>query len=79
MLSLVALNSWLNRPILDGTEERKGMSLEDGRPINDRDTSHEPPMSAELIALLRHRIASRFYDEPQVIDAIARAILNRPA
>jgi hypothetical protein len=36
-------------------------------------------MSAELIALLRHRIASRFYDEPQVIDAIARAILNRPA
>jgi hypothetical protein len=33
-------------------------------------------MSQELIALLRHRVESRYYDQPQVIDAIARAIVR---
>jgi hypothetical protein len=33
-------------------------------------------MSEELIALLRQRIAARYYDQPQVIDVIARAILH---
>jgi len=33
-------------------------------------------MSEELIALLRQRIATRYYDQPQVIDVIARAILH---
>ena len=33
-------------------------------------------MSEELIELLRQRVSARYYDEPQVIDVIARAILN---
>lgn len=33
-------------------------------------------MSEELIQLLRHRVAARYYDQPQVIDMIARAILH---
>ena len=33
-------------------------------------------MSEELIALLRQRVAARYYDQPQVIDVIARAILH---
>jgi hypothetical protein len=36
-------------------------------------------MSAELLALLRYRIASRYYDEPAVLDQIARAILRERA
>lgn len=47
------------------------------QPTIERDTSDPPKMSAELIALLRHRVATRFYDKPQVIDAIARAMLKR--
>jgi hypothetical protein len=32
-------------------------------------------MSKELIELLRQRVAGQYYDQPQVIDVIARAIL----
>lgn len=34
-------------------------------------------LSPELLALLRHRVATRFYDDPRVIDAVARAIVRR--
>lgn len=34
------------------------------------------PMTDELVAFLRHRVATRFYDQPQVIDVVARAILR---
>ena len=33
-------------------------------------------MSEELVQLLRQRVAERYYDNPQVIDIIARAILH---
>ena len=33
-------------------------------------------MSKELIELLRQRVATSYYDQPHVIDVIARAILN---
>lgn len=32
-------------------------------------------MSDELLVLLRQRVAAQYYDQPQVIDIIARAIL----
>jgi hypothetical protein len=32
-------------------------------------------MSQELIELLRQRVAGQYYDQPHVIDIIARAIL----
>jgi hypothetical protein len=32
-------------------------------------------MSEELLAVLRQRVAAQYYDQPQVIDVIARAIL----
>lgn len=31
-------------------------------------------MSAELVAFLRHRVATRFYDRPEVVDVIARRL-----
>ena len=34
------------------------------------------PMTDELVALLRDRVATRYYDQPRVIDAMARAILK---
>ena len=36
----------------------------------------ESSMTDELVALLRNRVATRYYDQPRVIDAIARAILK---
>jgi len=33
-------------------------------------------MTEELIAILRRRIEARFYEQPQVIEVIARAILH---
>ena len=36
----------------------------------------QSPMTEELVALLRNRVATRFYDQPQVIDVVARAILE---
>lgn len=50
--------------------------------FNDRDaimnaTSPEQSrMTEALIALLRHRIAAQYYDQPQVLEVIARAILH---
>ncbi len=32
-------------------------------------------LSAELIAALRQRVADRYYDTPQVVEVLARAIL----
>jgi hypothetical protein len=36
-------------------------------------------MTEALVALLRQRVATRYYDQPQVIDALARAVLNSAA
>lgn len=33
-------------------------------------------MTEELIALLRGRIEARYYEQPEVIEVIARAILH---
>jgi hypothetical protein len=33
-------------------------------------------MTEELLELLRHRVASQYYDRPEVIEIIARAILH---
>ena len=33
-------------------------------------------MSEELVQVLRQRVADRTYDNPQVVDIIARAILH---
>jgi hypothetical protein len=32
-------------------------------------------ISDELIALLRERVASQYYDHPEVVEVVARAIL----
>jgi hypothetical protein len=49
------------------------MSFTDQKPTNSN--ARKPgTMSTELLALLRYRAASRYYDSPQVIDAIARTI-----
>lgn len=41
----------------------------------DHDVSQQDAqMSVEMLALLRHRVATQYYDQPQVIDRIARAI-----
>jgi hypothetical protein len=33
-------------------------------------------MTEELVALLRDRVTTRFYDQPQVVDAVARSIVR---
>lgn len=40
------------------------------------DTSGRSRMSEELIAHLRERVESRYYDQPRVIEIVARAILR---
>lgn len=50
---------------------------------NDRENTStgvegEERMSEQLVALLRDRVATRYYDQPQVIDAVARAMLRNP-
>lgn len=35
------------------------------------------PMSDELILQLRARVQTRYYDRPEVIDAVARSIASR--
>lgn len=40
-------------------------------PVADR------PMSDELILRLRDRVQTRYYDRPEVIDAVARALAAR--
>jgi hypothetical protein len=37
----------------------------------------QSPMTEELVALLRDRVTTRFYDQPQVVDAVARSILHQ--
>lgn len=39
----------------------------------------ESSITDELIAIFRDRVASRYYDQPRVIDAVARAILKSQA
>ena len=48
------------------------MSPQDASPST---YSHKVWMSEEFLALLRQRVAAQYYDQPQVIDVIARAIL----
>jgi hypothetical protein len=52
------------------------MSRNDREVITNSDTGREYPMSPELVALLRHRVATRYYDQPRVVDSIARVILS---
>jgi hypothetical protein len=44
------------------------------RPIH---VAADRPMSDELILQLRARVQTRYYDRPEVIDAIARSIASR--
>jgi hypothetical protein len=39
-------------------------------------TEQGSAMSDELVALVRQRVANRFYDDPGVIDAMARSIVS---
>jgi hypothetical protein len=49
--------------------------------MNPEDAHHadggqpESAMSDELLTLLRQRVDNRYYDEPRVIDAMARAMM----
>jgi hypothetical protein len=52
------------------------MILTNGRPRTSVEIQGQFLMSDELIDLLRQRVASRYYDQPEIIDLIARAILN---
>jgi hypothetical protein len=36
----------------------------------------EPLMKEDLVAVLRHRVATRYYDQPQVIDRLARELIK---
>lgn len=49
------------------------MSGRDRDSLTNSDTG-ELPMSEELVALLRHRVATWYYDQPRVVDAMARVI-----
>jgi DNA-directed RNA polymerase subunit L len=44
------------------------------RPIH---LAADHPMSDELIVQLRVRVQARYYDRPEVIDAVARTIASR--
>jgi hypothetical protein len=52
------------------------MRLNDGEVITSTDNQGRSQMTEELIALLRNRIEARYYEQPQVIEVIARAILH---
>jgi hypothetical protein len=45
---------------------RAGLTVEPSRVL----------LSDDLLAILRERVASQYYNQPHVIDVIARAILN---
>jgi len=36
----------------------------------------QDPISDERVTLLRHRVATGYYEQPKVIDATARAMLS---
>jgi hypothetical protein len=42
-----------------------------------REERERPAISDELCGLLRGRVATRYYERPQVTDAVARRILSR--
>jgi hypothetical protein len=42
-------------------------------------TSPERPVREALLLVLRDRVASRYYDRPEVVDALARSILQASA
>lgn len=44
------------------------------RPIH---LAADQPMTDELIVQLRDRVRTRYYDRPEVIDAVARSIASR--
>jgi hypothetical protein len=69
-----ALNSPCFRPIL-GIERVKPAMILNGRNQITKPES-ELQLSDELIALLRSRVAAKYYDQPEVIELIARAILH---
>ena len=52
------------------------MKLNDAEPITGYDTMAQVIMTDELIVLLRQRVASQYYDQPKVIEVIARALLH---
>jgi hypothetical protein len=41
-----------------------------------KDTSGATGMTQKLLELLRDRVATRYYDRPDVIDAVARAMVG---
>ena len=36
----------------------------------------ESPMKEDLVALLRYRVATRYYEQPQIIDRLARVLIE---
>jgi hypothetical protein len=52
------------------------MKLNDAEPMTSSSTMRQIMMTDELIAVLRQRVESKYYDQPQVIEIIARAILH---
>ena len=49
------------------------MGFRDSGSVNHKET--QPRVSDELLAVLRQRVEARYYDQPHVIELIARAIL----
>jgi hypothetical protein len=52
------------------------MRLNDSEPLTNTEPMRQISMSEDLIAVLRQRVAQQYYDQPQVIELIARAILH---
>jgi hypothetical protein len=54
------------------------MDRSDGEPSTRSSDAHDDnqgdPMSGERLALLRHRVATRYYDQPQIIERVARVL-----
>ena len=64
----------LRVPILPGVEHAQDrVCLPAKRP-----KQREQDMSEQMLALYRDRVATRYYERPEVIDAVARAILREP-
>jgi MinD-like ATPase involved in chromosome partitioning or flagellar assembly len=52
------------------------MMLKDTEPNTGYDPMSQVIMTDELITVLRQRVASQYYDQPKVIEMIARALLH---
>ena len=50
------------------------MLLNDSGPVRYADRSIQ--MSEEFLAMLRERLAARYYDRPEILEVVARAILR---